>query len=87
MNPQQPVAASSAARTQRYFRVPFARSSDKYRDGNETKKAGFWYAHFDGQWIARQMELHPDKVPILLMAGKRDFLPGSVELTRSSFRS
>ena len=34
------------------------------------KQKGWWYAHFDGQWIARQMELHPDKVPVLLVAGK-----------------
>ena len=31
---------------------------------------GWWYAHFDGQWIARQLELHPDKVPVLLLAGR-----------------
>lgn len=31
---------------------------------------GMWYAHFDGQWIARQMELHPNKKPVLLLAGK-----------------
>ena len=31
---------------------------------------GWWYAHFDGQWIARQLEFHPDKVPVLLLAGK-----------------
>lgn len=30
---------------------------------------GMWYAHFDGQWIARQMELHPNRKPILLLAG------------------
>lgn len=29
-----------------------------------------WYAHFDGQYVARQMELHADKPPILLIAGK-----------------
>jgi hypothetical protein len=33
---------------------------------------GWWYAHFDGEWIARQMELHPDRPPILLIAGKDD---------------
>ncbi|EFN62018.1 Myosin-VI, partial [Camponotus floridanus] len=27
------------------------------------------YAHFDGQYVARQMELHPDKPLILLVAG------------------
>lgn len=35
-------------------------------------KRGLWYAHFDGQWIARQMELHADKPPILLVAGTDD---------------
>lgn len=29
-----------------------------------------WYAHFDGQYVARQMELHADKPPILLVAGE-----------------
>ena len=33
---------------------------------------GWWYAHFDGEWIARQMELHPDKPPVILIAGKDD---------------
>ena len=43
---------------QRYFRLPFVRpnSSDSAR--------GWWYAHFDGDWIARQMELHPGMFPI-----------------------
>ena len=36
------------------------------------RKKGWWYAHFSGQWIARQLELHPDKVPLLLVAGKDD---------------
>lgn len=55
---------------QRYFRVPFARSGDQFRPGNENKKTGWWYAHFDGQYIARQMELHPEKTPVLLLAGE-----------------
>ena len=40
-------------------------------DNNNMKgKKGWWYAHFDGQYVARQMELHPDKQAILLVAGK-----------------
>lgn len=54
---------------QRYFRIPFVRPSDQHRDG-ENRKKGWWFAHFDGKWIARQMELHPDKQPVLLLAGK-----------------
>ena len=30
------------------------------------------YAHFDGQWIARQMELHPGQPALLLVAGEDD---------------
>uniref|UniRef100_A0A8C6ZXQ2 Unconventional myosin-VI n=1 Tax=Nothoprocta perdicaria TaxID=30464 RepID=A0A8C6ZXQ2_NOTPE len=60
-----------ANRQQRYFRIPFIRPMDQYKDP-QNKKKGWWYAHFDGPWIARQMELHPDKAPILLVAGKDD---------------
>uniref|UniRef100_H3DIU6 Unconventional myosin-VI n=1 Tax=Tetraodon nigroviridis TaxID=99883 RepID=H3DIU6_TETNG len=58
-------------RQQRYFRIPFIRPADQYKDPHNKKK-GWWYAHFDGPWIARQMELHPDKQPIVLVAGKDD---------------
>ncbi|XP_054578543.1 unconventional myosin-VI isoform X3 [Eptesicus fuscus] len=58
-------------RQQRFFRIPFIRPADQYKDP-QNKKKGWWYAHFDGPWIARQMELHPDKPPILLVAGKDD---------------
>ena len=54
------------ARPQRYFRIPFTRPEDKKKGA----KKGWWFAHFDGQWIARQMELHPEKPPVLLVAGK-----------------
>nr|XP_033792370.1 unconventional myosin-VI isoform X3 [Geotrypetes seraphini] len=77
--PQQNLAAQLPARQQeiemnrqqRYFRIPFIRPVDQYKDP-QNKKKGWWYAHFDGTWIARQMELHPDKAPILLVAGKDD---------------
>ncbi|NXJ68354.1 MYO6 protein, partial [Rostratula benghalensis] len=65
---QQEIAIN---RQQRYFRIPFIRPADQYKDP-QNKKKGWWYAHFDGPWIARQMELHPDKAPILLVAGKDD---------------
>lgn len=58
--------------SQRYFRIPFVRSSAAGQHDNTHSggKRGWWYAHFDGQYVARQMELHPDKPPILLVAGK-----------------
>jgi myosin-6 len=31
-----------------------------------------WYAHFDGGWIVRQMEVKAHEVPILLVAGNDD---------------
>ncbi|XP_077145978.1 unconventional myosin-VI isoform X6 [Ranitomeya variabilis] len=65
---QQEIEAN---RQQRYFRIPFIRPADQYKEP-QNKKKGWWYAHFDGPWIARQMELHPDKPPILLVAGKDD---------------
>ncbi|KAG5872399.1 hypothetical protein JTB14_017420 [Gonioctena quinquepunctata] len=52
--------------SQRYFRIPFQ------RPGGDQNRRGWWYAHFDGQYVARQMELHPDKSPILLVSGKDD---------------
>ncbi|XP_035242841.1 myosin VIb isoform X1 [Anguilla anguilla] len=74
-NPAPPVPARQQEvamnRHQRYFRIPFIRPADQYKDP-QNKKKGWWYAHFDGPWIARQMELHPDKQPILLVAGKDD---------------
>uniref|UniRef100_A0A3Q2YSI9 Unconventional myosin-VI n=1 Tax=Hippocampus comes TaxID=109280 RepID=A0A3Q2YSI9_HIPCM len=74
-NPPPPVPARqyelSLSRQQRFFRIPFIRPGDQYKEA-QGKKKGWWYAHFDGPWIARQMELHPDKHPILLVAGKDD---------------
>lgn len=72
-NPAPPATAQhqgvAVNRQQRYFRIPFIRPADQYKDP-QNKKKGWWYAHFDGPWIARQMELHPDKQPIVLVAGE-----------------
>ena len=51
---------------ERYFRVPFLRPSPDQLDKNR----GWWYAHFKGQWIVRQLELYPNTAPLLLVAGK-----------------
>lgn len=56
---------SDASGEERFFRIPFVRPSAV------SGQKGWWFAHFQGQWIARQMELHPEKVPILLVAGKK----------------
>mmetsp|Transcript_20494 Transcript_20494/g.53304 ORF Transcript_20494/g.53304 Transcript_20494/m.53304 type:complete len:1225 (+) Transcript_20494:39-3713(+) len=67
--PPPPKKKKASTRPQRYFRIPFVRPDDK---GKANIKKGWWFAHFDGQWIARQMELHPEKPPVLLVAGKDD---------------
>eukprot|EP00051_Salpingoeca_urceolata_P006297 m.83521 g.83521 ORF g.83521 m.83521 type:complete len:1207 (+) comp14769_c0_seq1:504-4124(+) len=69
--PRPPAKKKSTERPQRYFRIPFIRPGDQGKK-SMYKKKGWWFAHFDGQWIARQMELHPDKPPVLLVAGKDD---------------
>jgi myosin-6 len=53
---------------QRYFRIPFLRQGSATSGGQR----GWWFAHFDGMWIARQLELHPNREPILLVAGQHD---------------
>uniref|UniRef100_A0A6M2DFQ7 Putative myosin class ii heavy chain n=1 Tax=Xenopsylla cheopis TaxID=163159 RepID=A0A6M2DFQ7_XENCH len=57
--------------THRYFRIPFMRPA-LIKNGLSDGKRGWWYAHFDGQYVARQMEIHPEKTPILLSAGTDD---------------
>lgn len=75
-----PVVPTSS---QRYFRIQFVRPAsnqnleicqnnghtDMGTAGFAEGRRGWWYAHFDGQFVARQMELHPDKPAILLTAG------------------
>ena len=53
---------------QRYFRIPFIRPQDRGLAPQQQKR-GWWFAHFDGKFIARQMELHPGKPALLLVAG------------------
>lgn len=65
---QQPKTDPNAS-VHRYFRIPFMRPNSNPNDNNNR---GWWYAHFDGQYVARQMELHADKPPILLIAGVDD---------------
>merc|ERR1719431_1715319 len=58
---------------QRYFRIPFIKPQEQgMQNGAEPGSKGWWFAHFDGEWIARQMELHPGRDAALLTAGKDD---------------
>jgi myosin-6 len=60
-SPSPTPPGQDGAAQQRYFRIPFT------KDG---QNKGLWYSHFDGQYIARQMEIHPGKPPVLLVAGE-----------------
>ena len=65
---------------QRFFRIPFVRPSGGGSGGVPggaagggevsspagSAQQGWWYAHFDGDWIGRQMELHPGALEIEL---------------------
>ena len=70
--PRSAIAPSGSS--QRYFRIPFVRPDGSAAAASPAQQAGrgWWYAHFDGQWIGRQMELHEGRAPILLLAGKDD---------------
>ncbi|KAH7726682.1 myosin protein [Aphelenchoides avenae] len=68
--PSDKTAASAQAQSiQRYFRVPF---TTKGGTAGAPGSTGYWYAHFDGQYVARQMEQHPNKPTLLLVAGRDD---------------
>lgn len=65
--PRLPQKGDILGARHRYFRIPFVRPGGGA--AGEGERRGWWYAHFDGQYVARQMELHPDKTPVLLQAG------------------
>ena len=55
---------------QRYFRIRLAHASSQ---PGAPAKTGWWVAHFDGQRVARQMELYPGEPVVLLVAGKYNY--------------
>ena len=69
MAPTHSMPAKAAQNVQRFFRIPFSRPGDQHRGDGQPQ--GWWYAHFDGSYIARQMELHPNQPPVLLVAGNK----------------
>lgn len=61
------IPERSGNQDQRFFRIPFVRpeaeiGATALSPSSVTEK-GWWYAHFDGDWIARQMEIHPNRNP------------------------
>lgn len=68
-------ASNSLNDQQRYFKIPFAKPVEGQMGSlspSHQAPKGWWYAHFDGDWIARQMEITPEAKPVLLVAGKDD---------------
>ncbi|PAV72772.1 hypothetical protein WR25_15279 [Diploscapter pachys] len=66
-----------ALHAQRYFKLPFTSKSESTKNPtsltfNQSNDNAIWYAHFNGQYISRQMEIHPNRPPSLLLAGKDD---------------
>jgi hypothetical protein len=66
-NNQPPQPQNNQQNAQRFFRIPYTRPGDQLRDPSQPK--GWWLAHFDGKFIARQLELHPNQPPVLYVAG------------------
>jgi len=62
-----PVTAPVSDTKHRLFKVPFV-----YPSYNNPSIKGWWYAHFYGKWIVRQLEIHPEQAPLCLVAGKDD---------------
>lgn len=72
-----PATPATRAQGERYFRIPFVRPGTLAGGGGGavggavvSQQRGWWFAHFSGQWIVRQMEVHPQRAPLLLTAGK-----------------
>ena len=79
--------------------VPFCTEDHCFGDVPSKYNVCFRYAHFDGEWVARQLEIHPNGV-LLLIAGRDDLemcelslsqcgltrRPGA-EITRNEFES
>ncbi|PAV59376.1 hypothetical protein WR25_03509 [Diploscapter pachys] len=47
-------------------------SNDTALKFNQSDPCSIWYAHFNGPYICRQMEVHPDAKPVLLITGRDD---------------
>merc|ERR1712004_77892 len=74
-DPSMRASNSLSSDQQRYFRIPFAKPLEGQENSlspSHQPPKGWWYAHFDGDWIARQMEITPESKPVLLVAGKDD---------------
>ena len=58
-----------------------------YPSYNNPSVRGWWYAHFYGKWIVRQLEIHPEKAPLCLIAGKDDLKMCELQLQETGMIS
>uniref|UniRef100_A0A7E4VJX7 Myosin motor domain-containing protein n=1 Tax=Panagrellus redivivus TaxID=6233 RepID=A0A7E4VJX7_PANRE len=72
-----PVKASAVSKISgmsdqksRFFRTTLA-SRKRLTPGGVPEK-GYWYTHFKGEFIVREMQLKSDSAPVLLVAGRDD---------------
>lgn len=70
--PLPPRTASLAGNKDRYFRIPFIKTGKNVMAEIPDDVRGWWYAHFEGQFVARQMEVFQSQTPLLLVVGKDD---------------
>ncbi|CAI2349946.1 unnamed protein product [Caenorhabditis sp. 36 PRJEB53466] len=78
--PSAPIVAtgsSSSPPVQRFFKVSFAAGKGQK---HTVPQNGMWYAHFNGQYIQRQLTLRPSQMPQLLVAGRDDLKMCEVSL-------
>uniref|UniRef100_A0AC34G0V5 Myosin motor domain-containing protein n=1 Tax=Panagrolaimus sp. ES5 TaxID=591445 RepID=A0AC34G0V5_9BILA len=64
------ILPKTVERKQRYFRAPL--SNRKRGASSSSPEKGFWFTHFDGEFIVREIELKPRVTPILFLAGRDD---------------
>merc|ERR1712203_907086 len=82
-------ASNSLNDQQRYFKIPFAKPVEGQMGSlspSHQAPKGWWYAHFDGDWIARQMEITPEAKPVLLVAGKDDMKMCELSLSETGLK-
>lgn len=69
----QGTAVAGSSDEQRYFVVQFTKTAIEGDVNVFSKdKKGYWYIHFDGQRVAKQIEWNPDKPPTVMIAGRDD---------------
>ncbi|CAD6190954.1 unnamed protein product [Caenorhabditis auriculariae] len=75
---------------QRYFKVPFNSKTESTKNPGKMElsgaPSGIWFAHFNGQWIQRQISVKPGSKPALLIAGKDDLLMCELPLDQTGLQ-